>query len=323
MKKFVVIFFAVVVLFVAGMLIYIKVSLPNVGDPEEISLDLSQERIERGKYLANSVMVCMDCHSERDWSLYAGPPVESTLGQGGEVFNQEMGLPGSYIARNITPYGIGDWTDGEVLRAIAAGVNKHGQALFPIMPYPAYGTLDKEDLYSIVAYLRTIPSIPKDHPSAKSDFPMSIIINTIPHEPKYSQRPSLTDTVAYGEYMVRAAACTDCHTMMEKGKPIHDMYMAGGFEFGLPTGGIVRSMNITPDKETGIGNWTRDFFIQRFKLYADSAYVPAKIGPGDFNTTMPWTMYAHMTEEDLGAIYEYLQTVPPISHRVERFTSTP
>jgi hypothetical protein len=38
---------------------------------------------------------------------------------------------------------------------------------------------------------------------------------------------------------------------------------------------------------------------------------------------MPWTMYANMTEEDLGAIYAYLQTVPPIENRVEKFTPAP
>ena len=39
-----------------------------------------------------------------------------------------------------------------------------------------------------------------------------------------------------------------------------------------------------------------------------------KVAPGKFNTVMPWTMYAGMTDEDLGAIYDYLQTAKPVSN---------
>jgi hypothetical protein len=55
-------------------------------------------------------------------------------------------------------------------------------------------------------------------------------------------------------------------------------------------------------------------------MYADSAYVTPPVNPGEFNTIMPWTMYAQMTEEDLGAIYEYLRTVAPVKNSVVKFT---
>jgi hypothetical protein len=40
----------------------------------------------------------------------------------------------------------------------------------------------------------------------------------------------------------------------------------------------------------------------------------------DFNTPMPWLMYSGMNDEDLGSIYDYLRTVTPVKHRVERFS---
>jgi hypothetical protein len=82
----------------------------------------------------------------------------------------------------------------------------------------------------------------------------------------------------------------------------------------------VRSANITPDTETGIGTWTEQQFVDRFKVFADSSYVPPVFGKGEFNTVMPWMMYAQMTTDDLKAIYAYLKTVKPIKNQVQRFT---
>ncbi len=319
MKKIGLTLLSIIIAVFAFLFIYIQFVLPKVGVAEDITIEITPERVERGAYLANAVMVCMDCHSERDWNLYSGPPVDGTLGQGGEVFDQKMGFPGYYTAKNITPYGIGEWTDGQLLQAITEGVNPEGQCLFPIMPHPVYGTLDREDMYDVIAYLRQLKSIEHTVPQSKPDFPMQIILKLIPKQAEFSTRPAKTDATAYGEYLFKAASCTDCHTIMEKGKYVEDMYLAGGFEFPMPSG-VVRSMNITPDLETGIGKWSKDYFVQRFKMYSDSSYVVPAVSKEDFNTIMPWMMYSQMTEEDLGAIYEYLQTVEPIKNQVERFT---
>ena len=88
-------------------------------------------------------------------------------------------------------------------------------------------------------------------------------------------------------------------------------------EFSSPNG-IVRSPNITMHKQTGIGNWTKEAFIARFKAYVDSSYVSPKLAPGELNTPMPWTMYAGMKQEDLGAMYAYLSTIKPIDNQVVR-----
>jgi hypothetical protein len=52
----------------------------------------------------------------------------------------------------------------------------------------------------------------------------------------------------------------------------------------------------------------------------DSSYVAPAVKAGEFNTIMPWTMYANMTEEDLGAIYSYLSSLPPMENLVVKFT---
>ncbi len=308
------------VVIIAGFLSYVKFALPDVGAPENIKVELTPARIERGRYLANCVNVCMDCHSTRDWTKFSGPSVAGTLGKGGEEFNQTIGFPGRFIAKNITPFGIGKWTDGELLRAISSGVNKDGKALFPVMPHPSYGKLDREDLYSIIAYLRTLEPIASILPESKPDFPMNFIINAIPKRAEFSKRPDTTDFLAYGKYLFTAAACNDCHTKQIKGKPIAGMELAGGFEFPLLTGGIVRSANITPDNETGIGKWKEEDFLKRFRAYADSSYVSAEIKKGDFNSFMPWMMYGHMKEGDLKAIYAYLKTIKPVNNTVVKFS---
>jgi hypothetical protein len=310
-----------ILIVVTGLVSYVKLVLPKVGNPENIRVELSPDRVERGRYLANSVSVCMDCHSKRDWNKFSGPLIESTYGQGGEEFTQEIGLPGKYYARNITPFALKSWTDGEILRAITCGVNKNGKALFPIMPYLDYGKLDREDLYSVIAFIRTLKPIENAVPESKSDFPMNFIINTLPQKPEYSQIPDRDNKVAYGRYLFTAATCSHCHTKLDKGKPVVGMELAGGFEFPLYTGGIVRSANITPDKETGIGNWSEDTFVNRFKVYDDSSYTPGPINKGDFNTVMPWMMYSKKKTEDMKAIFAYLKTVKPVKNSVTRFTA--
>ncbi|MEX0720424.1 MAG: c-type cytochrome [Balneolaceae bacterium] len=309
-----------VLVLISGLLIYVKAFLPNAEPAPELTVELTSERIERGEYLAHSIMVCMDCHSERDFSLFSGPLVDGTLGKGGEEFNALMGFPGNFYARNITPYNMGDWTDGELFRAITTGVNKDGKALFPVMPYQSYGKIDKEDIYDIIAYIRTLDPIEHDLPESAPDFPMNFIINTIPAKAEFTKKPDTTDRVAYGKYLVTAAACNDCHTKMEQGAYVEGMEFAGDFEFMFPSGDVTRSANITPDTGTGIGAWTEEQFVNRFKVYADSSIALPAVQPGQFNSPMPWSMYATMKEEDLRAIYAYLQTVTPIENLVIRYT---
>jgi mono/diheme cytochrome c family protein len=322
MKTILKIFLVLIVLVVVGitgLLSYLKFALPDVGEAPELTIEATPERLLRGEYLATSVSGCVECHSIRDFSKFSGPVDKSTLGQGGELFGSMLGFPGEYYSKNITPYGIGNWTDGELYRAITSGVSKDGHALFPIMPYPRFATMDQEDIYSIIAYIRTLKPIEFSPPASTSAFPMNFIINTLPQPVDHQPIPPKEELIKYGEYMTNAAVCMDCHTQQEKGVYKMELYMAGGFNFPLPTGGIVRSANLTPDKKTGLGNWTEEQFVQRFKAYSDSSYVPNSVNPGEFNSMMPWGYYTKMKEDDLKAIFAYLQSIPPIENQVIKF----
>ncbi|HUX85027.1 MAG TPA: cytochrome c [Chitinophagaceae bacterium] len=321
MKKFLKILgygLLVILLIVVALLGYVNFGLPHVA-AGNLHIALTPARIARGKYLANHVVGCLVCHSKRDTRFFGMPIQHGTEGEGGQVFGPEDGFPGTFVAQNITPYHLGNWTDGELLRAIACGENKDGQALFPIMPYTHFGLMDTGDIYSVIAYIRTLTPIDQDNPASKADFPMSLILHTIPGNPDFHPRPLPSDSVAYGQYMVNAALCALCHTQIVNGKPAVGMDFAGGMEFHMPTGGVLTSANITPDLETGIGGWTREAFIQRFKSTLVNNQDPAPAPKDAYNPVMPWQYYAGMTDQDLGAIYAYLRTLHPIHHTVVKF----
>jgi len=83
MKKIFLGVLLVLVLVVVSAILYIKFALPNVGDTPDITIEASPERIARGYYISNHVALCMDCHSRRDWGIYAAPPIPGTAGTGG------------------------------------------------------------------------------------------------------------------------------------------------------------------------------------------------------------------------------------------------
>ena len=191
------------------------------------------------------------------------------------------------------------------------------------MPHRNYGVLDPEDIEAIVVYVRSLTPIDNKPPESEYDFPFNFIINTIPQKPNFTKRPDSSDRLAYGKYMIKAASCGDCHTPFESGKFDTAFSYAGGRSFQMPAG-LVTSVNITPDKETGIGSWTKDMFLDKFRAYRDSAYSHRPIDfMKDPSTVMPWPVYAGMSDNDLGAIYEYLQSLKPIKHNIVRFQAIP
>lgn len=307
------------ILLVIIIVSYIMLALPNVGKPEEIKVTATPERIARGEYLANHVTVCTDCHSKRDWTVFAAPVIPAGLGGGGDKFDESVGFPGNVWVPNITPFNLKNWTDGELFRTITTGVKKDGSPIFPLMPWPFYSKLDREDVYSIIAYIRTLKPQEGSYPSHKLNFPLSILVHLMPEKATLGKLPDTRDTLKYAAYMVNAAACFECHTNVDKGKPLPGMDFAGGREFGVPGGATVRSANITPDKATGIGNWTKTQFVARFRQYADSTRNRSHINQGEFQTIMPWYAYGSMKESDLEAIYTYLRTVKPVNHPVVKF----
>jgi hypothetical protein len=179
--------------------------------------------------------------------------------------------------------------------------------MFPVMLFHYYGQLDEEDIKSIIAYIRTLKPVKNDVPSSSSDFPMNLLINTIPEKAHLSRRPDKSNVVQYGKYLVTASGCIECHTKVDKGMLIAGTEFGGGREFSFPDGSVVRSRN-------------KDAFVSMFHARSDSSILHTTRKPGEFNSIMPWTMFGKMTDEDLGCVYAYLATVKPVRNKVEAFS---
>lgn len=117
--------------------------------------------------------------------------------------------------------------------------------------------------------------------------------------------------VARGKYLVGIAGCNDCHTPgYFFGKPEMARFLGGsevGFE--IPGLGVFHGPNLTPDRESGLGTWSR-------------AQIAAAITKGVrpdgriLVPIMPWHAFASLTPEDTRAIVAYLQSLPPVRNKV-------
>ena len=150
--------------------------------------------------------------------------------------------------------------------------------------------------------------------------------------------PSAADQVARGRYLVTIGACNDCHTPLTVGsngpEPDPTRLLSGHPQTlemppapVLPDGpwlvassgtntawsgpwGVSFTANLTPDPETGLGKWT-------FRNFKDTIRSGRHMGRGrEILPPMPYPMYRHMTDEDLAAVFAYLQSIPAISNRV-------
>jgi len=146
------------------------------------------------------------------------------------------------------------------------------------------------------------------------------------------------DVVEHGKYLVTTGGCEDCHTPWAKGPngpPAPDPARAlsghpasikltppprvsdgwGMVSYSTNTAfagpwGVSFSANLTPDKETGLGNWTEEMFVSTLRK-GRHAGVERQILP-----PMPWQAYSQMTDRDLKAIFAYLRTLKPIKNAV-------
>ncbi len=148
---------------------------------------------------------------------------------------------------------------------------------------------------------------------------------------------SQADMVKRGEYLVSAVGCHDCHTPHKMGpqglEP--DMSRAlSGHQAGqqlppppAPSGpwivsgtdaftawagpwGISFSQNLTPDPETGLGNYTEEQFVMTIREGKKQGRGRALLPP------MPWPVIRNFSDDDLKSMYAYLRTVTPIRNRV-------
>src|SRR5690242_9945718 len=311
-------FMVAVAVIAVGALGYLYLRKPATAPPLEMKVQITPARLARGKYLYN-LADCDGCHSQRDFSRFNGPVIASGRGKG-NVFPPELGLPGVVAACNITPdaeTGLGNWTDGEKIRAIREGVSRDGTALFPMMGYERFRHMSDEDVYSLVAYLNTLAPVRNFVPRSRIAFPVSLLMKSAPQPAGHVAEPDRANQVKYGEYLAMVAGCTGCHTPAKQGKPLQGLTLAGGERFAFSGGMIVCSATITPDAQTGIGSWSEQDFLDRFYQYKEYAEKgsPA-VGPESF-TLMPWLNFAQIEPEDLKAIYAFLRTQRPVYHVVD------
>jgi mono/diheme cytochrome c family protein len=208
------------------------------------------EEIARGKYVFGAAGGC-GCHTEK------GQPVNA----GGRRYD---GPFGTVYGTNITPdtkTGIGGWTDAQIIDAIRSGRRPNGERLIPVHPYPTFNGMAAEDLKALVAYLRSLPPVNRPNQPKKITVPLfeSVFLPTwlaafSPRESPPATAP--TSGIARGEYLVRAVGhCGECHTPRGVTQAVDNSRFLAGNPRG-PEDSVVP--NITPDKATGIGDWSEE-----------------------------------------------------------------
>lgn len=313
------------VLLVTGVaILYIRYTLPKIPPVPDIAIDYQDSALfKRGRYLAENVAICIDCHSPRNVSYFSWPVIRNQKGAGGPFLSQKLGytFPGESFTPNITPASLGAWTDGEIYRLLTTGIDRNGYTINHVMPFLSYAQMDPIDIKAIIVYIRTLKPISNKPAGITTiNYFHSLYNRTLPREVKPIYLSNLKTAIDSGYYLVTVAGCNDCHTP-KKWLEINDTSrkLSGGIEYPLPTGGFVHSANLTPD-QSGLGTWTESTFIDKFKRYRDSGaiYKPA---PNTFNSLMPWSSYRYMTDNDLHAIYAYLKSIKPISNPVTIFST--
>ena len=276
----------------------------NTRPLTDIKFKATTERIKRGEYLANGILMCMTCHSPRDTAKLGFPPIASKKGSGAILYDTEEGR---LVVPNITPdkeTGAGSWTDDMFSRAIREGVGHDGRALSLPMYWGSFRQLSDEDLASVVVYLRTIPPVENKLPKRRFSAEREKKLQGRP-KPLLAPvaAPDLSNLLMRGRYYITTADCGGCHTGWYKRNP---GFFGGGNKLdNYYDTSYTFSSNITPH-ETGLKGWTPELFINVIRTGKGGLLAPR----------MPWVAYKNMTDEDLTAILVALQKLQPVNHKV-------
>lgn len=272
--------------------------------------DVTDARLARGKYLTEGPMHCFLCHSDHDITNPEYPIIQSTKGAGWTMPIPELN---NISSKNLTPdpeTGLGNWTDDEIARAIREGVRKDGTALFPLMPYMDFATLDDEDLASIVVYLRTLAPVKHEVPKRNLPGPLEYLVKTMP-KPITTPQPSHPSATPEdrGKYLVRLSGCAECHSLSDdRGQKVKGLEYGGGGKFDDPIQKkAVFTANITQDP-SGIAHYDEAMFIQTLHT--------GQVAGRMLNHVMPFESYRNITDADLADMFAFLKTVPPVKHRI-------
>ncbi len=131
-----------------------RIKLPPAYGPPvgQVNAPPRTDKVAYGAYLAGPLGHCVECHTPM---LEGGRRDTKRIGAGGQPFN---GPWGTSVAANITPHGVGKWTDAQLERAIRTGVSADGRKLFPPMGFAYYAGISPDDMAALIAYLRALPS---------------------------------------------------------------------------------------------------------------------------------------------------------------------
>lgn len=281
--------------------VYFK-PLPTYADVQipDINVEITPERVAQGKKLV--ALNCAGCHKSSagifEGKYFPDADAEAAFGK--------IHTP------NITQhqeYGIGKYSDGELYRLLRTGVKKNNQMMLPLMPQ--WVLASDEDIYAIIAYLKSddkaVKASEKRHPDYKPTFLAKALLNFVfrpqPYTSEYPEAPTLSDSIALGEYLVNAAyGCYWCHSqgldtwnLQEPQKT--PGYLGGGTVFRWDGHQII-TPGLLMDGHSDISNWSRQDFLMALK-FGQRKGKPAY--------REPMKPYALLDTTEVHAIYDYLK----------------
>ena len=268
-----------------------------------------KESVARGQYVFAVAGGCA-CHSEP----------KGTYNAGGRSFPIPLGTVYSTNLTSDKETGLGGWTDRQIIDAIVKGLRKDGSRLLPVMPYGAYSGMAQDDLKALVAYLRTLKPVKKATPELKAP-PLARSLGTAAWLKAFGTFHNSSATapksgVERGKYLTEhVAICGDCHTPRNSiGVPSKTLHLAGAGKDIGPLGESVP--NITPDKETGIGDWKREDIAELLLKGIKPDYDNVQ---GLMEEVIQGTPhgYKDMRKDDALAIADYLKSIPPIKNKIK------
>jgi len=248
--------------------------------PDDVTVHNNEEVLARGQHLVE--IGCTDCHGA-DLS-------------GKAVINEAP--VASIFASNLTAGqgGIGEsYSDVDWIRAIRHGVGPDGKPLL-VMPSQVYYYYSDDDVAAIVAYAKSVAPVNNELPPrqlgpvGRTLFTAGMLpapaAELVDHTASRPPAPEPGVTAAYGEY-IAGRGCADCHGANFAGSSVPG---------GLP------APNLTP--AGNLANWSEDDFIATIR----SGFTPE--GHQLDSKEMPWPTYSLMTDEELQAVWLFLQELP-------------
>jgi cytochrome c553 len=262
----------------------------------------------RGKYIVRNVAVCGGCHAadpKRD--------VDGPLSGGWEFRDWRIGTARASNLTSDLETGLGTRNDAEIVRALRNGQRKDGRLLAPIMPYEWFHEMSDQDALAVARYLESLPPIRNSvRQSPNIWFKLGKLLFLGPKPAISASAPPRGTTAEYGGYLAQhVGLCADCHTPRTGIRSAADKSMLFAGMKNPPKGVPSNPPNLTPDTDTGIGNWSEEDFLRSLRTGVNPS-------GRNLNPFMPWRQIQRMSDDDLRAIYRYLRTLPPIRNNVPR-----